>query len=51
MVFMGVDMAGAVFSLLSLAFRDHFDVTASITYLCVVVCGTFASAMPPHHAN
>jgi len=37
MVFMGVDMAGAVFSLLSLAFRDHFDVTASITYLCVVV--------------
>lgn len=37
MVFLSIDMAGGVFSLLSLVFRDTFDATASITYICVVV--------------
>lgn len=42
MIFLAVDISGGVFSLLSLAFRDHFDVTASITYFCVIVCAMFA---------
>jgi len=37
MTFMAVDMLGGLFSLLSLAFRTHFDVTASASYIAVIV--------------
>ncbi|KAF8315421.1 hypothetical protein DL93DRAFT_2057223 [Clavulina sp. PMI_390] len=37
LLFMAVDMGGGVFSVLSLIFRESFDVTASITYIAVVV--------------
>ncbi|KAI0358029.1 PQ-loop-domain-containing protein [Trametes cingulata] len=36
-VFMLVDMLGGVFSDLSLAFKEHFDIVASVTYSLVVV--------------
>jgi hypothetical protein len=35
--FMVVDISGAVFSLLSLAFKAQFDTVAAITYAVVVV--------------
>ncbi|KAF9508166.1 hypothetical protein BS47DRAFT_1417660 [Hydnum rufescens UP504] len=37
MVFMALDIAGGVFSLLSLVFRRQFDAVASATYICVIV--------------
>jgi len=37
MIFMTIDMTGGIFSLLSLVFREEFDVIASITYACVIV--------------
>ena len=33
-----VDMLGGVFSDLSLAFKDNFDVVAGVSYSLVVVC-------------
>ncbi|KAJ6507001.1 PQ loop repeat-domain-containing protein [Mycena sanguinolenta] len=41
MVFMVVDMLGGVFSDLSLAFKDRFDIIAAITYSLVVVLDGF----------
>lgn len=37
LLFLAIDMSGGVFSLLSLVFRETFDVTASVTYIAVVV--------------
>lgn len=37
MTFLAIDITGAVFSLLSLIFKDKFDGIAAITYLGVVV--------------
>ena len=37
-LFMLVDMLGGVFSDLSLAFKDNFDVVAGVSYSLVVVC-------------
>ncbi|KAF8328370.1 uncharacterized protein EI90DRAFT_3216685, partial [Cantharellus anzutake] len=37
MTFMIIDILGGVFSLLSLVFRKHFDVTASASYIAVIV--------------
>ncbi|KAJ7119249.1 hypothetical protein C8R43DRAFT_933925 [Mycena crocata] len=37
LIFMAVDMLGGVFSDLSLAFKDKFDIVASITYTLVVI--------------
>ncbi len=37
MTFLAIDISGAVFSLLSLIFKDKFDGIAAITYLGVVV--------------
>jgi hypothetical protein len=36
MVFMAVDIGGGVFSILSLAFKEKFDVFASIVYVVVI---------------
>lgn len=36
MTFMAVDISGGVFSILSLAFKEEFDVFASITYIVVI---------------
>ena len=36
MTFMAVDVSGGVFSILSLAFKEEFDVFASITYVVVI---------------
>ena len=38
LMFMFVDMMGGVFSDLSLAFKDRFDIVAGIAYSLVVVC-------------
>ncbi|KAG8958273.1 hypothetical protein FRC03_009287 [Tulasnella sp. 419] len=37
MLFMLIDMSGGVFSVLSLVFRERFDVIAAITYIAVIV--------------
>jgi hypothetical protein len=37
MLFMAIDISGAVFSLLSLVFRRQFDAVASATYISVIV--------------
>ena len=37
LIFMTVDLLGGVFSLLSLVFKDHFDVIAGVAYSAVVV--------------
>jgi uncharacterized protein with PQ loop repeat len=37
LLFMAVDIAGGVFSLLSLAFKEHMDYIAAISYLGVIV--------------
>ncbi len=37
LTFMAVDLLGGVFSILSLAFKSHFDVTAAVAYSLVVV--------------
>ena len=44
-VFMAVDLMGGVFSLLSLAFKEHFDVIAAVAYGAVVVSYLFPN--PP----
>ena len=36
MLFMATDISGGVFSILSLAFKEHFDVFASIVYAVVI---------------
>ncbi|CAE6456909.1 unnamed protein product [Rhizoctonia solani] len=38
MLFMGVDMLGGVFSVLSLVFQAQFDAVAAVSYILVVVC-------------
>ncbi|KAG0336244.1 hypothetical protein BG004_008135 [Podila humilis] len=38
MAFIAADAAGAVFSLISLAFRDEFDMLAGMNYVVVLVC-------------
>jgi hypothetical protein len=47
MTFMAVDISGGVFSILSLAFKEEFDVFASITY--AVVIASHPSSVP--HKN
>jgi hypothetical protein len=42
---MMIDMTGGIFSDLSLAFRDGFSITASITYSLVVVSILTVSAL------
>jgi len=37
LTFMAVDLLGAVFSILSLAFKSHFDATAAVAYSLVAV--------------
>ncbi|KAN0138195.1 PQ loop repeat domain containing protein [Lactarius tabidus] len=37
LTFMAVDCLGGVFSILSLAFKSHFDITAAVAYALVVV--------------
>ena len=37
---MAVDLLGGVFSILSLVFKSHFDVTAAVAYTLVVVSST-----------
>ena len=41
MTFMAVDISGGVFSLLSLAFKEKFDVFASIAYIVVIASYPF----------
>jgi hypothetical protein len=41
MVFMAVDISGGVFSILSLAFKENFDVFASVTYATVIASHLF----------
>ena len=36
MTFMAVDISGGVFSILSLAFKEEFDIFASIVYVVVI---------------
>lgn len=38
MVFITGDALGSIFSLISLAFRDHFDLLAALNYVIVLVC-------------
>ncbi|KAG0365706.1 PQ loop repeat-domain-containing protein [Gamsiella multidivaricata] len=38
MVFISADAAGSVFSLISLAFREAFDLLAALNYVIVLVC-------------
>lgn len=40
MVFMAVDICGGIFSIISLAFKEKFNVFMSITYLVVIVSST-----------
>jgi len=46
--FMVVDLLGGVFSDLSLAFKDEFDIIASISYSLVVVSASFILCMDKH---
>ena len=41
MTFMAVDISGGIFSILSLAFKEKFDVFASITYVVVIASYPF----------
>lgn len=41
MTFMAVDITGGVFSILSLAFKEKFDVFASIAYIVVIASHLF----------
>lgn len=41
MIFMAVDISGGVFSILSLAFKEKFDVFASIVYVVVIASYPF----------
>lgn len=41
MTFMAVDISGALFSILSLAFKEKFDVFASISYVVVIASYLF----------
>ena len=42
LTFMAVDIAGGVFSILSLAFKEKFDVFASVSY--AVIVASYASS-------
>lgn len=42
-VFMAVDISGGVFLILSLVFKDTFDVFASIAYMVVIASHLFFS--------
>jgi len=46
--FMTVDLLRAVFSNLSLAFKDEFDIIASISYSLVVISASFILCMDKH---
>jgi hypothetical protein len=41
MIFMAVDISGGIFSILSLAFKEEFDVFASIAYIVVIASHPF----------
>ena len=41
MTFMAVDICGGVFSILSLVFKEKFDVFASISYIVVIASYPF----------
>ena len=45
-VFMSIDALGGVFSVLSLAFREKWDVTASISYTLIIVRTLLWSHVP-----
>ena len=46
---MAVDISGGVFSILSLAFKEEFDVYASIVYAIVIVSRpSFIHVAPTH---
>ena len=51
-LFMAIDLLGGVFSDLSLAFKEHFDVIAGVTYSLVVVSDALHTVLcwgsPPH---
>jgi hypothetical protein len=48
---MAVDCLGGVFSILSLAFKSHFDVTAAVAYALVVVRRCSNSVLSLHIWN
>jgi hypothetical protein len=48
---MAVDCLGGVFSILSLAFKSHFDVTAAVAYALVVVRRRSNSVLSLHIWN
>lgn len=37
LIFMAVDISGGIFSVLSLAFKEHMDYVAAVSYLGVIV--------------
>ena len=41
MTFMAVDISGGFFSILSLAFKEEFDIFASISYIVVIASYPF----------
>ena len=43
LTFMTIDMLGGVFSVLSLAFKEEFEVLGGVAYSAVVVSGSSAS--------
>jgi len=45
---MTADLLRAVFSNLSLAFKDEFDIIASISYSLVVISASFILCMDKH---
>ena len=48
MFFMAVDILGGVFSLLSLVFKEDFDVLAGVAYSLVVVSVSPRFVYPSH---
>jgi hypothetical protein len=46
LLFMTIDLLGGVFSVLSLVFKEHFDVLGGVAYSAVVVGTTRISCLP-----
>ena len=49
MGFMAVDISGSLFSILSLAFKEKFDIFASVVYAVVIVSLPFFVHLGPTH--
>ena len=45
MAFIAADAAGSIFSMISLAFRDTFDILATMNYVVVFVCDMIVVAL------